>query len=257
MDPRGLARELMDEVQSQVDAGAVDIEFLRPPTRAALRERLKDTKRPVHVLHFDGHGIFEGPIDPKNSLNKIGGEQGKLAFEDADGKLDLVKAEDLAQILLDSGVRLAVLDACQSAMGSSENAFSSVATRLIQSGVDAVVAMSASVLVASSTRFFETFYRELAAGTPAPTAQERARQALYDDPRRHSDEPQARRRRPAGRIARLVAASLLPAAPPGTAPDQAIRQARSTTGCTGTTEQRYARRTALRIYRALLRTAAN
>ena len=185
MDPRGLARELLDEVQSQVDVGAVDIEFLRPPTRAALRERLKDEKRPVHVLHFDGHGIFEGPIDPRNSLNKIGGEQGKLAFEDADGKLDLVKAEDLAQILLDSGVRLAVLDACQSAMGSSENAFSSVATRLIQSGVDAVVAMSASVLVASSTRFFETFYRELAAGTFAPSAQERARQALYDDPRRH------------------------------------------------------------------------
>jgi tetratricopeptide (TPR) repeat protein len=185
IDPRSTARELLDEVQGQVDAGAVEIEFLRPPTRDALRKRLQNTKRPVHVLHFDGHGIFEGPIDPKNSLNKVGGEQGKLAFEDAQGKLDLVKAEDLAQILLDSGVRLAVLDACQSAMGSSENAFSSVATRLIQSGVDAVVAMSASVLVASSTRFFETFYRELAAGTPAPTAQERARQALYDDPRRH------------------------------------------------------------------------
>ncbi len=109
MDPRGLARELLDEVQSQVDAGAVDIEFLRPPTRAALRKRLKDTKCPVHVLHFDGHGIFEGPIDPKNSLNKIGGEQGKLAFEDADGKLDLVKAEDLAQILLNNHIHLTIL----------------------------------------------------------------------------------------------------------------------------------------------------
>src|SRR5207253_7073950 len=28
-------------------------------------------------------------------------------------------------------------------------------------------------------------YRELASGSSAPTAQERARQALYDDPRRH------------------------------------------------------------------------
>src|SRR5579864_3568839 len=151
MDPRSTARELVDEVQNHIDTGTVELDFLRPPTRAALRERLKDTRRPVHVLHFDGHGIFEGPIDPQNSLNKVGGEQGKLAFEDAQGKLDLVQAEDLAQILLDSGVRLAVLDACQSAMGSSDNAFSSVATRLIQSGVDAVVAMSASVLVASST----------------------------------------------------------------------------------------------------------
>src|SRR6266700_3718042 len=58
-------------------------------------------------------------------------------------------------------------------------------TRLIQGGVDAVVAMSASLLVASSTLFFEAFYRELVAGTPSPIAQERARQALHDDPRRH------------------------------------------------------------------------
>src|SRR5207248_10509836 len=51
--------------------------------------------------------------------------------------------------------------------------------------VDATVAMSASVLVVTSTRFFARFYRELAIGTPVPIAQERARQDLYDDPRRH------------------------------------------------------------------------
>jgi tetratricopeptide (TPR) repeat protein len=70
-------------------------------------------------------------------------------------------------------------------MGAADDAFSSVAARLIQGGVDATVAMSASVLVATSTRFFERFYRELVAGTPAPIAQERARQALHDDPHRH------------------------------------------------------------------------
>src|SRR6266567_1982556 len=45
--------------------------------------------------------------------------------------------------------------------------------------------MRASVLGASATRYTEAFYRELAMGTPAATAQERARQALHDDPRRH------------------------------------------------------------------------
>src|SRR5205085_9375083 len=73
----------------------------------------------------------------------------------------------------------------QSAMSSASDAFSSVAARLVKSGVDAVLAMSASVLVVSATLYAEAFYRELAAGTPAPTAQERARQALYDDPLRH------------------------------------------------------------------------
>jgi len=184
MDPRGLARELLDEVQEHVEAGTMVLEFLRPPTLAALRARLKDSKRPVHILHFDGHGIFEGEMD-RNGQRKQGGEQGKLAFEKADGSLDLVKADDLAQVLQDSGVKLAVLDACQSAMSSADDAFSSVAARLIRGGVDATVAMSASVLVASSTRFFEAFYRELIEGAPAPLAQERARQALHDDPQRH------------------------------------------------------------------------
>jgi CHAT domain-containing protein len=91
----------------------------------------------------------------------------------------------VAQVLLDSGVRLVVLTACQSAMGSSDDAFGSVAAQLIRSGIDAVAAMSASVLAVSASRYAEAFYQALATGTPAPLAQERARQALYDNPRRH------------------------------------------------------------------------
>ena len=60
IDPRGIARELLDEVEGQVEAGTMELEFLRPPTLTALRTRLKETKRPVHILHFDGHGVFEG-----------------------------------------------------------------------------------------------------------------------------------------------------------------------------------------------------
>ncbi len=186
IDPRSTARELLDEVQGQVEAGTIALEFLRPPTLRALRTRLSNPKLPaVQVLHFDGHGVFGEKKDRQGKTQTGGKPQGMLAFEDDEGKLDLVEANDVAQVLQDSGVRLAVLDACQSALGAADDAFSSVATRLIQGGVDAVVAMSASLLVASSTLFFEAFYRELVAGTPAPIAQERARQALHDDPRRH------------------------------------------------------------------------
>ncbi len=186
IDPRSTARELLDEVQQQVEAGTIALEFLRPPTLRTLRTRLSNTKLPaVQVLHFDGHGVFGQKKDKQGKPQPGSKPQGLLDFEDDEGKRDLVEADQLAQVLQDSGVRLAVLDACQSALGAADDAFSSVATRLIQGGVDAVVAMSASLLVASSTLFFEAFYRELVAGTPAPIAQERARQALHDDPRRH------------------------------------------------------------------------
>ncbi len=199
VDPRGIARELLDEVQPQIEAGAVALEFLRPPTLTALRERLGQ-QPPIHILHFDGHGTFDDAPAPTDGQRLQGGAQGKLAFEDDEGKCDLVEAERLAQLLQDSGVRLAVLTACQSAQGAADDLFSSVAARLIRSGVDAVVAMSASVLVASAAKYVEAFYRRLAAGEAVTLAHERARQALHDNPERHLHQ---RRRDEAGTAVRL------------------------------------------------------
>jgi len=177
-DPRSVARELVDEVHEQVEQGTIEVEFLRPPTLRRLRERLRDQTRPVHVLHFDGHGIFQ-----TGALAGVG--HGLLAFENADGETDAVAADDLAQVLQDSGVRLAVLTACQTALGAPTDVFSSTAASLIRGGLDGVAAMGASVLVVTATRYAEAFYRALAEGQPAPIAHEYARQALHDDATRH------------------------------------------------------------------------
>lgn len=188
VDPRGIARELLEAVSEQVEAGIMALEFLRPPTLPALRARLSDpTRPPVHVLHFDGHGAFGQEQALRDGLHfKSGGpQQGMLAFENEEGKEQLVSGEELAQVLQDSGVRLAIFNACQSAVGALDDVFSSVAARLIQGGIDAVVAMSASMLVATATRYVEAFYCALATGVAVPIAHERARQALHDDPRRH------------------------------------------------------------------------
>jgi tetratricopeptide (TPR) repeat protein len=189
VDPRSIARELLDEVQPAIDTGTIAIEFLRPPTLSALQERLRDTKRPpIHIFHFDGHGIFgDGQQGSQADPHVLqGGGQGMLAFETEEGTLDLVKAENLAQTLLDSGVQLAILTACQSAMSDASDVFSSVAARLIRGGIKAVSAMSASILVVSAARYTEAFYKELAAGAQVSLAQERARQSLYTNPRRHT-----------------------------------------------------------------------
>ena len=178
LDPRGIARELVKEVQSQVEGGDIELEFLRPPTLSALRIRLENSERPIHILHFDGHGTFSQG-------------EGMLAFEDAGERLNWVKASHVAQVLQGRGVQLVILTACQSAVSAADDAFSSVAARLIQGdvGVDAVVAMSASILAISATRYVKSLYRALAEGLPAPIAQERARIALHNDPRRHPHSP--------------------------------------------------------------------
>ena len=55
VDPRSIARELVDEVQGQTNIGAVALEILRPPTLLALQTRLHDPNRPpIHLVHFDG-----------------------------------------------------------------------------------------------------------------------------------------------------------------------------------------------------------
>jgi tetratricopeptide (TPR) repeat protein len=188
VDPRGIARELLEAVSEQIEAETIALEFLRPPTLPALRERLSDPRlSPVQVLHFDGHGAFgEEPVAQDGLRPKSGGsQQGMFAFETAEGKEQLVSAAELAQVLQDSGVRLAIFTACQSAVGALDDIFSSVAARLIQGGIDAVVAMSASLLVATATRYVAAFYRAISAGVAVPVAHERARQALHDDPRRH------------------------------------------------------------------------
>lgn len=174
VDPRSIAHELLDEVQEYINAGSIELEFLRPPTLSALYTRLGETQRSIQVLHFDGHGLF----DEEN-------KHGWLAFEDDQGKLDLVQAAGLAQTLHSHGVRLVVLTACQSAASAEDDAFSSVAAQLLRGGLDAVVAMSASFLVTSAARYVEAFYRSVAANTPVPVAQERARYSLYNDPQRH------------------------------------------------------------------------
>ena len=185
IDQRAIARELLDEVQEQIAEGKLALEFLRPPTLQALQQRLRDKTRPVHILHFDGHGTFDSTDVGQQNHVLSGKPRGKLAFEDAAGRLALVDADTLANVLQASNTPLAVLTACQSARSTPDDAFSSVAGRLIKGGVDAVVAMSASVLVVTAARYVEAFYRELARGVSAPTAHELARQALYVDPKRH------------------------------------------------------------------------
>ncbi len=181
VDARIIAREVLDVMQDQIEAGTIELEFLRPPTFEELTGRLSNTKRPVHVLHFDGHGVFFQFPDSQGDNE----ERGWLYFEKGDGRGDRVAAVPLAEMLSYAGVQVAVLNACQSAVIGEKDIFSSVAVQLLQGGVQAVVAMSASVMTTSAALYVKAFYGALAAGSSVQAAHEQAQRALHEHPERN------------------------------------------------------------------------
>jgi len=182
VDPRSVARGLLNALETL--GGAVEVDFLRPPTLAALDKALRradedgDRSRPYHIVHFDGHGVYHG----RTGL-------GQLAFEHDDCSVDLVDANRLGTLLNECGVPLVILNACQSAQGDQSNPFSSIATRLLEAGVGGVLSMSHSVLVVTAARFIAAFYESLVRGQPVGRATDEARRVLVRDTRRHALAP--------------------------------------------------------------------
>ncbi len=170
IDPRASSQALLDAVEP-LGPERVSVEFLHPPTLKALTNRLRRAERgqapPVHVVHFDGHGLYA----QQTGL-------GYLLFEDQQGRLDRVDARRLGTLLARAAVPLMVLDACQSAHADAPDPYSGVAQRLIRAGVGSVVAMQYSVLVPTSKQFFAAFYQALAQGGTVGQAMDEGRYDL-------------------------------------------------------------------------------
>lgn len=180
IDPRLDAQPLLDALKEHA-AGRVAVEFLRLPTFKRLTARLNDRALPpVDIVHFDGHGVFDRQTNT-----------GYLLFEDDDGERDLVPADKLGKLLQRRRLAMVVLSACQSATLTGDDdaepadAMGSVAVRLTAAGMPAVLAMSYTVLVATTRQLFAEFYARLAQGEGIGAALDQARRQLYLYPERH------------------------------------------------------------------------
>ncbi len=207
LDPRADAGAVMDALNAH-GAGRFTWEFLRPPTVDALTQRLEDRDRPpVDILHFDGHGVFDrhGGLPERAAKDKQGVRfpfddevrdkaagppdasppgTGYLLFEKPDGKLDFVSADRLGQNLHRQKVALVILSACQTAALGDEP-MGSVAARLTGTGIPAVLAMTHSVLVATTRTLFGRFYGHLAKGQGIGEALDNARRHLANYPQKY------------------------------------------------------------------------
>lgn len=173
LNPRSEAQAVMQALREK--QANVEIEFLRPATLDNLIKRLENEDLPsIDIVHFDGHGTFvenkdyqprETAKETHESLVKeIAGNSGYLVFENERGEKDLVSAEDLGDALFRKKIGLVVLSACQSAKVGGEDALNSVAARLTHVGLPAVLAMTYSVLVATTEKLFGEFYANLMQG---------------------------------------------------------------------------------------------
>ena len=124
---------------------------------------------PWHVFHYIGHGGFDTRID-----------EGVLAFEGADGRMQPMRARDLADLLTsERHLRFAFLNACLGAAGGERDVFASTAATLVQRGTPAVLAMQYEITDKAAIEFGQTFYEALADGLPVDTATTMARQAIH------------------------------------------------------------------------------
>ena len=176
IDHRVSALPLVEAMESL--PGLVKLHVLNPPTLPALREELdraREHGEAYHVVHFDGHGVYDKTVG-------LGG----LCFEKPEDASKLEKRKhitvytnDLGPLLHDHRIPLVFLEACQTAL--ADKASESVASELLKVGVASVVAMSHSVLVETARRFVEAFYKALANGKRVGDAMLAGQRQLKDD----------------------------------------------------------------------------
>ena len=193
IDPRADAKAVLEAIDEEA-SGRFELEFLRPPTLDNLTKRLERRAKyrnfpPVDVIHFDGHGVFKAATNgyestPMAETKKDSGGMGYLLFENAEGEKNLVDATTLGNMLNRKKVVLIILSACQSAAMDGDEPMGSVAARLTYAGIPAVLAMTHSVLVATTKQLFATFYESLAYGAGIGQALDDARRHLYSHPER-------------------------------------------------------------------------
>jgi tetratricopeptide (TPR) repeat protein len=160
----GVIQAALDEA---VRTGRVQVEYLDDATLPAIGEALRRFQ--PHVLHYTGHGFYDQEK-----------ERSYLALEDDSGKTRNAGIKELRPHLKDArDLRLVLLSGCQTARTSDVDAFSGVATGLLQENIPAVLAMQYSILDQSGIELAQASYAALAQGDTPAQAIQRARLALW------------------------------------------------------------------------------
>jgi tetratricopeptide (TPR) repeat protein len=208
---RAVFNRLLQDLGGDLERFAITA--LRPPTYERLQAVLtaaKQAGKPFHIVHFDGHGVYEdlsrtALADWLRTLSALTlggprkGKHGYLLFEHPDSrdKMRPVSGEELGKLLHDSGVPVLALNACQSAMHEATErpaaaaddhdavrAIGSLAQAVIDQGIPAVLGMRYSVYVVTASQYIGQLYASLAQGSAFGEAASAGRKHLARNPER-------------------------------------------------------------------------
>jgi GTPase SAR1 family protein len=160
-------REGLEEALTElIDSGYVELSWAPRATGPEIHKHM--SRMQPHVFHFIGHGRFEEEA-----------RSGQLYLEGADGRAAGWTGNRLGQILGEGSLRLAVLNACDGARSPGDDAFSGVASSLIEHEVPAVVGMQFEITDEAAIIFARSFYEGIADNLPVDGAVTRARTELF------------------------------------------------------------------------------
>ncbi|MGK7891242.1 MAG: CHAT domain-containing protein [Leptolyngbyaceae cyanobacterium] len=147
----------------------IQVSILKHPSRTQLAQALEQAQ--YHVLHYAGH-------------SDLGSDGGKLYLVDQHGLTETLTGDDLAGLLVNNGIQMAVFNSCRgghTANGSKKAKDQSDRTltdALVRRGIPAVLAMAERIPDGVALELTRFFYRNLKQGYPVDLSLSRARQAL-------------------------------------------------------------------------------
>jgi len=163
------ARELKAELSNRAEGNlpAIELTILAQPGREELTQALEQGQ--YHVFHYAGH-------------SGLGDSGGDIYLVSRETKLtQRLSGDDLAGLLANNGVQLAVFNSCRgadTAFVESSDRERNLAQALVKCGIPAVLAMAEQIPDEVALTLTRLFYRNLDRGYPVDLSLSRARQGL-------------------------------------------------------------------------------
>ncbi len=146
----------------------IELDILEHPDREKLTQVLEQNS--YHVLHYAGH----------SNLGAKGGEL--YLVNQKTGLGEVLNGDDLAGLLVNNGIHLAVFNSCRGAHSASDipaqNNPRNLAEVLVNRGIPAVLAMAERIPDQVALTLTSLFYHNLKQGYPVDLSLNRARQGL-------------------------------------------------------------------------------
>jgi tetratricopeptide (TPR) repeat protein len=161
--------QLQQELKQTIADTSADIQLtiLSQPGREQLTQALEQGQ--FQVLHYAGH----------SDLGVAGGSL--YLVNDRTGLTEILSGDDLAGLLVNNGIRLAVFNSCRGAYTAAEpkgDRDRNLAEALVSRGIPAVLAMAEQIPDNVALTLTWLFYRNLKQGYPIDLSLSRARQGL-------------------------------------------------------------------------------